>query len=388
MVFCSKVYAMKKIIYLLIISLALLSCAREKEVSVSLERVGDELCLKLDARTKNRSLTIFPYIDPSGKEYVTFQNGETNEILFYSMEDQSLCFKVVPEISGNNGVGMLLGYHIHNLDSIFLSVLGLPEIPIINKNAEVIDKIVCDMTVDSVDIRPAYSTTNSPFVLKDNRLYILPGCDRWATYSPMCVMLDLGTKEAHRLPLNYPKFEGADNRLKKAGIENHLSRCFNGEDFIYSFYYDEDIYVASLDHSDIRRKKIKSDHVKKVFMLDDYSQLDVRAGIRQLCEHSNYGNMMYDPYRDVYYRIAYPETEISPDVDAIELKQYGRKVFSIVIADHDFNVIGETLFPENRYNSDMMFICEDGLYISASHVAAEDFNDDELKFHRFELMRK
>lgn len=72
----------------------------------------------------------------------------------------------------------------------------------------------------------------------------------------------------------------------------------------------------------------------------------------------------------------------------MELMRYGRKVFSIIILDNQFNIIGETLFPEYTYNSNLIFIREDGIYISNSHFMNPTFNDDVLSFHKFELKQE
>lgn len=378
-------------IYIIFLFFISLSCTENKKNHVTLSKVDQTFSFTLDRHTRNWTLTLFVYKDKNGKEYLTFQNQGYNEILFYDLDTQSLQFKVTPEMSGNNGVGRVLGYHIHNLDSIFLTIAGLQEIPIINKEAVVIDKLACELTTDSIPIKQFYSTSSiyHPFIVNGNKLYILPGCNRWGKENPMCISLDLKSREVHRFPLNYPRFKGADNKAKRAGVEESLSRCFNGKEFIYSFYYDEDIYITSMDQKTIKRKKVKSDYVNKIILLDDYNQtLDLQSGFKIACENSNYGNLLYDKYRNVYYRIAYPETEIEKGVNCIELMQYGRKVFSIIILDKDFNKIGETLFPEYQYNSRMMFIREDGLYISSSHPMSPTFSDDILSFQKFELRKK
>lgn len=73
-------------------------------------------------------------------------------------------------------------------------------------------------------------------------------------------------------------------------------------------------------------------------------------------------------------------------VRAMELMGYGRKNFSIMVLDKDFNVLGETMFPDYTYNSKLMIIREDGLYISDSHYMNPDFNDDVLSFKKFDLV--
>ena len=96
-------------------------------------------------------------------------------------------------------------------------------------------------------------------------------------------------------------------------------------------------------------------------------------------------NLYFDSYRDVYYRVAYPKNEVDAGDNYIELWNYGRKIFSIIILDRDFQIIGETLFPEYIYNPGVMFVREDGLYISSSHVKNPNYNDDVLTFECFQL---
>ena len=83
--------------------------------------------------------------------------------------------------------------------------------------------------------------------------------------------------------------------------------------------------------------------------------------------------------------MAYPSTKIEKGIRPIELFLYGRKNFSIIILDKDFKKIGETMFPDYTYNSNIMFIHEDGLYISDSHYLNPEFSDDELSFRLFKL---
>ena len=56
-----------------------------------------------------------------------------------------------------------------------------------------------------------------------------------------------------------------------------------------------------------------------------------------------------------------------------------------MILDKDFQVIGETLFPENTYIPVMFFVLEDGLYISDNNFQNPEFNENVLSFRRMEL---
>lgn len=59
--------------------------------------------------------------------------------------------------------------------------------------------------------------------------------------------------------------------------------------------------------------------------------------IKRQDELAVYGNMIYDKYRNVYYRFAYPQCSVeSSDYDYM----YCRKEFSIIVVNSDFEVIG------------------------------------------------
>ena len=55
------------------------------------------------------------------------------------------------------------------------------------------------------------------------------------------------------------------------------------------------------------------------------------------------------------------------------------------ILDKDFNIIGETLFPQYTYNPSMAFVHKNGLYISDSHILNPSFDENVLSFKCFTL---
>jgi hypothetical protein len=310
-----------------------------------------------------------------------------NEILFYDLNTGVLEFTIKPYVEGNNGVGFFNGYYIHNLDSIYITEGSSSELSIIDRNAILKDKIQYAESAEGIPLK-AYSSITflyQPMVVIDNKMYILPSCNRWAETDPVCAVIDMATHHVQALlGFTYPTFPGADNKAKSSGDEGYLSRCFDGKRFVYSFYFDENIYVAPPDHEHVELVKVKSNYIDKVKLLDDYGNVTLEDG----CENPNYGNMLYDEYRDVFYRIAYPQTELErKDIRAIDLLRYGRKNFSIIILDKDLNIIGETMFPDYTYNSTVMFIREDGLYISNSHFMNPEYSDDVLSFRRFDLVK-
>lgn len=377
-----------KAIQLLFFSILLFACNRENKNEVYLEKSGSELSLLLDSDTKSNTKSLFLYKNKAGKEYITFQNQFKNEICFYDFENQKLEFKIMPDLDGNNGVGMFFGYYIQSLDSIFLTNIEVEEIALIDSSANLKEQLVYDKASDGTLLRRSFSTTNyfRPMTIIGNKIYTVSRCNRNMHPNPVSITIDMKTKIVDYLPFEYPQIQSNINKMKAFGLEDQFSRVFDGNHFVYSFYFEEDIFVTSINHKEIQRKKVKSKYINNVRLLDDFG----KSTIQDACENPNYGNMIYDPYRSVYYRIAFPEAEFDQKLemnDAMELLDYGRKNFSIIILDKGFNIIGETLFPDYSYNSGIMFVRKDGLYISTCHPMNPQYSDDFLNFQRFVLKK-
>lgn len=382
---------MKKVYFLLILSIIFLfyaSCDNVKNY-FRLEKTEKKIFFSLDNSTKNVILCLMPYTDKDGREYLTFQNGKENEILFYDMNTCQLSFRVKPKMDGNNGVGRFLGYYIQNLDSIYLTNYDFQEIAMIDRNAIVKDKIGYEKAEDKTELSFFCFITHMyrPATVIGRKMYMYSGPNRWVENAPVTTVLDLDSKSIKALFFTYPKYAGSDNKQKQYGWENEYSRCFDGKRFIYSFFYEENLYVTtSVDHDSIYRIKAKSRYIDRVNWPPEYGY-----DFERLCEDPQYGNILYDKYRNVYYRIAYPKTEIDwkkEKVRSMELLEYGGKNFSIIILDKNLNYIGETKFPDYIYNPKLILIREDGVYISDSHYMNPNFSDDVLSFQCFDLKKE
>lgn len=135
----------------------------------------------------------------------------------------------------------------------------------------------------------------------------------------------------------------------------------------------------------MEKKKAKSKYIDEVtvfrFSGDDFPQMMKAQG-----EHASYGRIVYDKYRNVYYRFAYPPCTIDDySGDYLDLLRSGRKNFSVMILDNQLNPVGETVFPAYTYNPNLFFILEDGVYISLNHIKNPGYSDDTLRFQRLEL---
>ena len=106
---------------------------------------------------------LFPYTDKDGHQYISFQNGFKNQIVFYDIQTKEMAFKIDLDIEGDNGVGFFLGYYIDSLDSIYLTSLQLPEIYSVNKEGKINKKIYYD-SLDNINENDWENIKNVVFV--------------------------------------------------------------------------------------------------------------------------------------------------------------------------------------------------------------------------------
>lgn len=212
--------------------------------------------------------------------------------------------------------------------------------------------------------------------------------DRAVKDSPIKVVLDAVENTVKALPMRFPPLINHKDLGTVGAFGADYSCCYDENSFIYSFIADEDLYVTSSAHKEIVKKKAKSKYVDNVTVFrskeDNFQKM-----MKAQCEHASYGKLLYDKYRDVYYRVVYPPFEINDySGDYLDLYRSGRKSFSIMILDKQLNVVGETSFPPYTYNPNLAFVLEDGLYISSSHIKNPEYSDDILHFHKLELTEK
>lgn len=333
---------------------------------------------------KNVTLFLAYYQDKEGKEYIVMQNysmqNRSNAFYFYDKDSRELAFKMEPDREGPNGVGRILGCYIQDWDSVYLSSLHEPEIIRVNRDCHIQKRISYEKTSDGTRLYECpFCNFNQP-VLNGRDLYIYSTPNRLIEKDYVSAVVNLDTKEIRALPFVYPDYAGSSVKLKRYGMEGNFSRSFDGEKFVYSFVYDESLFVANIAHDTVRKVLAKSDYISQVQLPDELT-----AQAIDFCQNALYGKLVYDPYRELYYRIAYPSTTIEKGVRPMELIEYGRKNFSIIILDKELNKVGETLLPDYTYNSNLLLILPDGLYLSDSHYMNPDFSDDWLSFQRFEV---
>ena len=373
--------------------ICLFACQDSPKESTATYDVGlaelKKIILPVDENTYYMSRSIFQF-EEDGREFLHFENTEKRqyEIIIYDIESQKLKKRIPLDKQGPNAVPAVLGskpFGDSNTFIFFQNNMG--RITLYNTAEQVMHKYKIATPEGSFMGFAAVSYYYSPSFVKDSVLYVSPNIGKlnmtkeyWAT-APMFFSLDLRTKEIDFLPLRYPKV-----------FHQHVKNLAMGSEFSYDYNYVDNRLVCSFSGYD---SIMVSDDLRKAKWYDGKSRYERDIHV-DLCEASGgvpkllhsmskgqYIHIMYDRYRDVYYRFVEHTCEYSEGEYLMDEPK--AREFSVIIFDKDFQIIGETKFPGNKYLYKMSFVGRDGLYISENNEANPEFDENKLVFACFKL---
>ena len=393
---------MRNLFLIILTTICLLSCTSSKENN-SIQYIkslveSKKVTLPIDENTYYLSQSIFQF-EENNKEYLFFGNFEKkqHEILIYDIEHQNLHKRIPLEKEGPNGIPTIWGcIPFFDSNNFLFSQHNAGRVTVADGEGNVLRRYNIRQTTKKnalwADCRFGTSFFHTPSFCKDSIAYFSNGIFRhymigqrmnrenWKVV-PMFNSLNLKNGHVGTLPINYPDIFEDDVKVPAGG----------GYNFTYDYNYKEGRLVCSLtgydsimvsdDLKQVRWHNGKSRYLKsirpRVYEANGFDWLRESKG------GPKYHNIMYDKYRDVYYRIAeFPYEFKANESPFDDLK--GRE-FSVIVFDKDFNIIGETKFPGNKYFYKMSFVGRDGLYISENNLANPEFDENKLVFACFKL---
>lgn len=373
--------------FLTYLSLSFCSCdEEEKKYLVELRQTNEFCSFDIPDDVKCSSLCVQLFSD-DGKDYIAYKNEFEQEILFYELASGNMVKRIVFPKEGKNSIaGGFWGFHVVDLDNIYIPSLYQNIIYVSDSVGYIKKTIGFEKTDSGKKLIPFIPGMYGEIVFIDGKLYIPQTVnpmlgDKMINESPVGAVIDTLSGNNYALPMTFPHLITQRDIGTLAGTGLNYNRCFDGKRFVYSFYYSDVVYVADINHQNIRECAIKSAYVDDVDV-PNRTLTDPDEVLKYNVEHSRYGRIYYDKYRDVYYRIVYPANDFDENLPRI-----GRKNFSIIILDKELNIIGETLFPDNLFVSELLFITNKGLYISTNNERNPDFDENFLKFERIELKK-
>jgi hypothetical protein len=342
----------------------------------------DELQLDLDAQTS--------FFTPCLKEvtidsvsWLYYLNNITNSIYRFNLSSNEVDILAL-DIYGPDGVGVIDGFDIISSDSLVtisnvndvLSLIIFPFESKIVKSYQIVKKSINnDFSI--------YGSNNTSFPLVGGKIFFpsIPNIDPKSKiihdypYSLSSIRLDQETVDGYNIYTDKHYENWSYLHLLYSSTFNSISRKL-----IISHPNDQDLVVFDPMNFETTLINAKSAYIETIEPYKE-NQDDAEYFISQ----PHYGEILYDKYRKVYYRLAY-----QPNLSGIRNNDpdASSKFCSVIILSEKFDRLGEFQLPKHEFLTNMIFVSKEGLYINQPLILDREkgiFSEDILRFVRFRL---
>ena len=384
-------------VYLLfpLISILILASCQQKENKDNITYTKElkeqkQISLPIDENTYFVSRSIFQF-EENGREYLFFENREKRmyDFVLFDLKNQKEAKRIPIEREGPNGIPAMKGSRPFPDSNTFLVFQhNISRISLLEGNGHVIKNYPIRANGKFVDANLS-SIASWPTFSRDSVVYFNQYCKGRGSrigYDriPLFASLDLRTGKTDWPPLYFPtRFDGDYSRIKG---DDGMAYDYNVKEnrLVCSFDFYDSIMVTD-NLKDVKWYNAKSKYLKSMKPNVDNHTNDLNALIKCM-EKPKYLHMMYDKYRDVYYRFVEFPCKLAKNESPYDYFAPKAREFSVIILNDKFEIIGETKFPGNKYFYRMSFVGKDGLYISENNLANPEFDENKLVFSCFKLV--
>ncbi|PSK82480.1 DUF4221 family protein [Prolixibacter denitrificans] len=258
----------------------------------------------------------------------------------------------------------------YNLDSIFIYSFAQTTIFLERKDGSTVWKFPIDMGdyLKTFTLMPYLSTMRPVIYYKQNWYFMCSGLGEYP---------DIVTKREERP--TWMCYHPANKKVSFLSgfpefyIHNNMgtyqywrpSGTFNPSrgELVTSFKASNQVNVLNLDNQEERWVSLKShyfDTIPLPFKGKDRDYESQQESYYHYLKYPSYEGIFYDKYRHVYYRFILHGVE-KPDLTK-RAKAYFDKKMSILVADEDFNILGETPVYSGYYVP-VTFVTPEGLHV-------------------------
>ena len=199
---------------------------------------------------------------------------------------------------------------------------------------------------------------------------------------PFMVEYDLEKNEVIRQLGYFPKFM-TDNKDEYFFNDYKFSWLKSNSDknkLLVSFRRSHHLMVLDLETGDQSFVPAKSNYLDRFNLMP--RNYDPQNSFNALITNGIYHRLIYDQYRDVYYRIvAHDQPLKNPITNRLNSAAY--KPFSIIVLDKDLNYLGESTFENyNRFSYLNISVCSEGLLFFVKNES----NESVVQFDIFNII--
>ena len=361
---------------------------RQNEVELVAEK---QLVFPLDEQTYYLSKSMFQF-EENGKEYLHFENTRKSlyNIVIFDIENRQIAKQIPLHKTGPNGLPAVFGSRPSpGAQYILVAQNNISRISSINDKGEVIRNYNFQTPESQFTSLHLGSYYNTPGFVKDSCLFLKIGIPKpdmkredWPK-THMFASLDLRTGKVKWVPIFYPPIFKEEYENIDGGYGFSYDYNYKENRLICGFFgYDSLMVTDDLKH--IRWYNAKSRYLKSMKPKLGNAMAGINS-IIEFCETPKYWHIMYDKYRDVYYRFAEMPYKLAPNESPYDEPK--GKEFSVIVLNKDFEIIGETRFPGKKYFYKMSFVGKEGLYISENNLENPQFDENKLVFTCFKIKK-
>lgn len=110
---------------------------------------------------------------------------------------------------------------------------------------------------------------------------------------------------------------------------------------------------------------------------------DQKKSLAEALDHVLYTSVLYDRFRNMYYRIASLPSGKYVEEDLTHWTAFGRNKVGIIAMDSNFDIVAWRILPEEKYNCFRTFVTKEGLAVSLANPYWKDFDENKLVYEIF-----
>ena len=248
-------------------------------------------------------------------------------------------------------------FHMHNRDSIYLFHTREQVIYLCDQSGAVENRHIIP-SFDGLSHRLVVSPWNRPIIRKDEMfISVLPYTTLENFYNYYCEYRYRMINGDGQSFLKYPTCYSGNQWWHVIGNEFSKAEHPDGR-IVYSFPMSDSLCIADTETMKVETRPAASVYFDE-FPPQPYEESNQRALIEYVATIPMYKQLLYDPYRRLFYRVVlHGQSTTTSDDD----KNYGKdRPWSIIIMNSDFVILGEQAFSERLYDFNQIFVCSAGL---------------------------
>lgn len=352
---------MYKYSFLLIL---LVACAQENElVKVEFSKTEKNIPITSDYFGQIYK----PVVQPTDSSLLVFSiDRNSNAIELFDLDNTRPIKRITLDYDGPNGIGGTLQEIFPiNKDSIW--VLSDYDLSLINETGEIRSKIDIYNNSNFPDYflhpKGTLGRYNIYFDRHKNKIYgrfINKNITREEVKyydEPIEGFISLEDTTYYPLDITYPEIYHQEYQY---GVLSYVSRTVANDDvFIYTYHVDPSIYLYQMKSAELIKKEFEGFPSPKGLLRDQVDQMDL---LENLLENYVYLEVLYDPFRNLYYQFILGETEVKQSNG--NYTDPGKKPIYLRIFNDNFTNYGIIDLSYKTYLPVNCFVTEEGLWIN------------------------